>query len=611
MTFEGWITLGTLAVIIGLMLTNRFGIDIIMFGGLVALMLMGVLEPTTAIRGFADPSVIMIAGLFVIAAAMKETGAIALITRHLLGRPRTIIGAQLRMMPSVAILSGFMNNTPIVAMFLPIISGWARKLGFSPSKLYMPLSYAAVLGGKLSIIGSASNIIVLGLYINWFREGQDWLGSIGVTDLPPGPVQFWGIAAIGLPCAVTGIAFIAVSSRWLLPSRKSIDAVALDARQYQVEMVVTEDAPIIGRTIGEAGLRSLPGLFLSQIERAGRIIHAVSPFERIHAGDRLAFVGVLDSVVDLRRIRGLVPATDQVEKLEQTGGARTLVEAVVSSGSPLVGKTVRSLRFRSVYNAAIIAVHRKGQHIRKKVGNIILQPGDTLVLDTHADFIDRYRNSPEFYLISPVEDSRPVRHDRAKVALGILALLVLLLSVFQVDRVLATLVCAVLLVATRCIRGAIARQSINWEVLIILAAALGMGEALKESGTASYLAGALLHACNAIDLGPQVMLLVLFVITTLFAQLITNYGAAVLMFPIAMATAEGLLVNPLPFVFMIMLGAGSSYLSPLSSQTNIMVYGPGGYRFLDFARLGLPLTVIVATIATVITPLIYPFMVTP
>ena len=608
MEWEAWFTLGTIGLVIGALATNRIGVDVVMIGGLTLLLLLDIVPVQDAIAGFAHPAVLMIAALFVVAAGLQETGGMAALAQRLLGRPKTILGAQLRLMPPVALMSAFMNNTPIVAMYLPIVSDWARKLRISPSKLFMPLSFAAILGGKITYIGTASNIVVMGLYLAYVRGGPPWLSDLGVTE-PSAQTRFWGIASIGIPSTIAGIALILLTSRWLLPQRKPAQPVTEEARKYKVEMVVQDDSPIVGKTIEEAGLRHLPGLYLTEIEREAQVLPAVSPDERLQANDRLGFVGILESVVDLRKIRGLAPATDQVQKVTAGRRQRTLVEAVVARESPLVRRTIRETRFRTIYNAAIVAVHRHGQHVKAKIGDIVLQPGDTLLLDTHAGFVTTYRNSDDFYLVSTVEGSRPVRHERAWLALGIVGALVIMLIATPIPPVVAALVCAMAMVGTRCITGTIARNAINWQVLIVIAAAMGLGEALKETGAATTIAHHIMNVCDALHIAgnPHAMLFVVFLLAAIFSQLVTYIGAAVLMFPITMATAQDLAVNPEPFVLVLMAAAGSSYMSPVSYQTNLMVYGPGGYRFLDYARLGAPLTLLVAVISTLVAPLFFPF----
>ncbi len=619
MTIGAWFTIVVIAAVIAALISNRISVDVAMVGGLTLLMagdfvLHGLLNygpilgVTEAIVGFAHPAIMMIGALFVVAAGLNETAGMEVIARKVLGRPKNIATAQIRLMAPVAVMSGFMNNTPIVAMYLPIVGDWCRKMRISPSKLFIPLSYASVLGGKLTYIGTASNIVVLGLFTQFLANDgthQDWLQRTGATEMSSA-MQFWGVGLIGLPCTIAGLAFIVLASKWLLPERKPAIDVRDDARKYEVMMEVRADSTVVGQSIEDAGLRNLPGLYLTEIEREGQTRTAVSPEERLRAGDILGFAGILESVVDLRKIKGLVPATDdQVQKVRREQAPRTLVEAVVSRDSSLVGKTVRDSQFRTAFNAAIIAVHRFGHRIEKKIGDIVLQQGDTLLLDTHAGFVKAHRNSKDFYLVSMVEGSRPVRHERAWIALSILAMFVVLLTVTSVHPVLAAFFCAMAMVGTRCTTGTIARESINWTVLIVIGSALAMGKAMETTGAAKAIAESLLDPCLALGMGPQSMLFVLFMIAAIFSQLITNNGAAVLMFPITMATAQQMNVPPEAFVFTLMVAAGSSFMSPVAYQTNLMVYTAGGYTFMDYVRLGTPLTLLTALVSTLVAPLVF------
>jgi di/tricarboxylate transporter len=363
----------------------------------------------------------------------------------------------------------------------------------------------------------------------------------------------------------------------------------------------------VGRTIEQAGLRHLPGLYLSEIERDGQSLPAPSPGTVLEAGDRLSFAGILESVVDLRKIRGLAPATDQVDKLQASQGDRSLVEAVVSHNSPLVGRTVRATRFRTTYNAAIIAVHRNGEQVKAKVGDIKLRPGDTLLLDTHRGFVDGYRNSDDFYLVSAVQGATHIRHDKAKLALALFGAVILALALSSIPPALIALVGAVAMVVSGCVPAGVARTSVNLQVLVVIAAALGLGAALKQSGAADIFAATLLESTQGLGLGGRSMLLIVTLLTAVFAQVLTNNGAAALMFPVAMATARDLGASPTPFVFVLLMACGLNFMTPMGYQTNLMVYGPGGYRFLDFTRIGLPLTLILAVLAALLAPVFFPF----
>lgn len=624
MPWEPWFTLAVVVLLILALASNRVGADTAMLGALTLIMLAGIIEPVRALSGFGDPSVLMIGAMFVVATGLSQTGAMESIAQKVLGRPRNFRSAQLRLMVPVAAMSAFMNNTPIVAMYLPIVSDWARKLRISPSKLFMPLSFAAILGGACTLIGTSTNLAVNALYMSYFREHGEALAAAFAIHEPSTVEQFWRIAIVGAPCAVLGIGFVVLTSRWLLPERIApIDTDAAE-RQYTVAVHVEPNSPVVGKTIEQAGLRSLPGLFLTEIERDGEIHPAVGPEEVLRARDVLVFVGVVESVVDLLKTKGLAPATDQVNKVAAKRGERTVVEAVVSHTSPLVRKTVKQSQFRTRYNAAIIAVHRNGQRVRGKIGDIVLQPGDTLLLSTHRGFTPAYRNSGDFYLVSNVEGAKVVRHERAWLSIAILALLVALLTIpfpwitsllnaatgwalppRQMPPVVVGFFCAILMVYTRCCTGSQARASVNWQVLIVIASALGIGKAMTDSGAAQLVADAIFGSLAF--LGPRGLLFTFAILTAVFCQLITNKGAAVLMFPIGMAIADDLAVNPEPFVITLMVAAACSFMTPVGFVTNLMVYGPGGYRFTDYLRLGIPLTLLVAAIATLIAPLAWPF----
>lgn len=602
MNFDQWFIIGTIVLVVLALLSNRISPDVAMMGGLTLIMLFGVVPPATAVSGFAERAVIMIGAIYIVAIGLTETGAIEMIAQKVLGRPQSIIAAQLRMMFPVAIMSAFMNTTAVVAMYMPIISDWSRKLRLSSSKMLMPLSFAAILGGTCTLIGTSSNITITSLYTTYLVDNPALKQSLNLGD-----PEFWWIATIGVPSTLLGMLYIIMASKALLPDRRSATEVTLADRQYNVQMMVEPNSPIVGKTIEEAGLRHLPGLYLAEIERDGDILPAVGPDERILGNDLLVFVGIVESVIDLRKIRGLVPATDQVKKIMGGRRQKTLVEAVVAPSSPLVGKTVRKSHFRTKYNAAIVAVHRNQHRVARKIGDIVLQTGDTLLLETHTGFLNAHRNSSDFYLVSKVEGSREIRHERAWLALAIMALLIIMLALTPIDRMVSALLCAGLMVGTRCCTGTVARESINWQVLIVIGAAIGIGRAMEHTKTAELIANNIVALCNNFNFGPQGLLVVIYLLTSLFAQLVSNNGAAVLMFPIAMAVAAAKGVSPVPFLICLMSASACSFITPIAYQTNLMVYGPGGYKYTDFTRFGAPLTVLVCAISTILAPIIFPF----
>jgi di/tricarboxylate transporter len=600
---DAWLTLAVVALVLALLIVTRRAPDVILMGGLTLLLIVpvptdagwrvGVIDPRDALAGLANPGLVTVAVLFIVVAGLRETGGIAWIAHRLLGRPNSLWSAQVRITAPVLGLSAFLNNTPVVAMMIPAVADWARRIQQSPSRLLMPLSYAAILGGTCTLIGTSTNLVVNGLIIE--RFGQD--ASLGMFD----------IAAVGLPCAAAGLAYILTLGRRFLPDRKPAFQPNDDPRRYTVEMIVQPGSPLVGKTIEQAGLRHLPGVYLAEIDRGGQVIPAVSPQTTLDANDRLVFVGVVESVNDLRKIRGLEPATDQLFKLDAPQHDRCLIEAVVSNSNPLLGRTIREGRFRSVYDAAVIAVARGGKRLHGKIGDIALQPGDTLLLETHPGFIDRHKNRRDFFLVTGVENSTPPRFEKAGLAILILLAMVALVAAGAMPMMTAALAAAAAMVLTRCCTPAAARRAVDWSLLVVIAAAFGIGAAMQETGAAQMVAAAVLALAGD---HPLLTLVAVYLLTALFTELITNNAAAVLMFPIAVDAANELGdagVNPMPFLIAIMIAASASFITPIGYQTNLMVMGPGGYRFADYLKAGLPLALIVFALTILLAPRIWPF----
>jgi len=586
---QGIVALGVTGVVGVLLATTRLAPDLVLVGGVALLMILGIVPPADALAGMANEGMITVAVLFIVAAALRETGGLALMTERVLGRPRALRAALARLMLPVTLVSAFLNNTPIVAMMLPVVRDWARKIGVSPSRLLLPLSYATILGGTCSLIGTSTNLVVYGLLLAYSPDLR-----LGLFD----------VSWVGVPCAVLGLAYMLGIGPRLLPDRRPASGAFSNPREYTVEMLVEPGSALAGRTIEEAGLRHLPGAYLMEIERDGEVLPAVSSAQRLRANDRLVFAGVVESVVDLQKIRGLVPATDQVFKLNGSRSQRRLVEAVVSDSCPLVGRTIREGRFRSVYQAAVIAVARNGERLRGRIGDIVLRPGDVLLLEARPSFVALHRNLRDFFLVSTVEDSAPPRHDRAGLAIAVLLGLIVAAGTGLLNMLNAAMLAAGLLIATRCISPSAARQSVDWSVLVVIAASFGLSRALETSGAAHWVAGRLLDIGGV---GPWAALALVYAATMLFNAFMTNNAAAVLMFPIAAATAERLDVSVLPFAIALMMAGSNDFATPIGYQTNLMVYGPGGYRFADYLRVGGPLNLLMMATAVALIPLVWPF----
>ena len=588
MPFNAWISiLVTLACLVTLA-TTQFGTDVVMMAGLTTLMLTKVIGPQDALSGFANESLISIGALYVLAAGLRETGALNQVVGRIFGRPKSPTEAQARMMLPVAFMGAFMNSTPLVASFLPYVSDWARQCRISPSKLMIPLSYAAIFGGTCTLIGTSTNLVVNGLLTQ-----QAHLPGMG----------FFQLAWIGVPCALIGISYVLVVGRWLLPERIPVFGQSKDAREYTIEMLVAKNSPLVGQTVQAAGLRGLPGLYLVEIDRNGEVIPAAGPDEILKGGDRLVFAGVTESVVDLQRIKGLTPATDQVFKLDSPRTARTLIEAVVAPNCPIVGKSIREGQFRTVYKAVVIAVARHGKRIEGKIGDIELREGDTLLLETDREFPARHRNSRDFLLLHSLEGAVVPRYDRGWIAWSILLGLVVVKGLNLLPLSVVAFLAAGLMIATHCCSIATARRSVNYEVLIAIGASFGIGKALELSGAAAAVAHGLLAFAHN---DPFWLLVCIYGGTMLLTEVVTHNAAAVIVFPIALATTQSLGLSFTPFVMAITMAASASFATPIGYATNLMVYGPGGYRFSDFLRFGVPLNLTMWAMTVSIIPWVWP-----
>jgi di/tricarboxylate transporter len=581
-----WLTALVLLGILVLLAIDATGPDAIFGAALIVLLFGGVISPREALAGFSNQGMVTVGLLFIVSQAVQNTGVFTGIaewlfagTRGARHTPRR--GLLLRLMAPVTVLSAVLNNTPIVTIFTPVVKRWAEALGVAPSRLLIPLSYAAILGGTWTLIGTSTNLVVHGLALDRGLAG----------------FAFFELAKVGVPVAIVGYAYLALVGRRLLPDRRdTLAELETDPKQYVVELRVATSSPIAGKTIGEASLRNLPGVYLTDIERDGEHIGPVTPADRIHAGDRLIFAGKTDGLSDVIAIPGLDPVDQETFAADQRRFRSHLVEAVVSSSSPAAGRTIREYNFRSAYGAAVVALHRNGERIDGRLGDVRLQPGDTLVLLTHPDFRRRWRASRDFYLVSNLDRVQPEARRKGPAAVAIVALMVAAAALGPVlpaiggNRIgmfYAAAGAAVALVLLGTIAVGEARRALRVDILITIAAAFGVSTAILNSGLADLVAGGIVGAM--LPFGAVGALAAVYAATSLFTELITNNAAAALMFPIALATADRVEVAPLPFLVAVAMAASASFATPIGYQTNLIVQGAGGYRFRDFLRVGLPL----------------------
>lgn len=592
MGIEAWLTLAVVLAVLVFLIWDLAPPDVLFLGASALFAACGIITPGEAFSGFSNSGMLTVALLFVVAAGLRDTGALDFVGQHILGRAKTAQAAMGRLAFAIVPMSAFLNNTPIVAMFVPVVLDWCRKHSVSPSKLLIPLSYLTILGGTCTLIGTSTNLVVNGLMVN---EGL------------PG-MSLFEIGRAGLPYAAVGIVYLLVCGRWLLPERKELlEQLGESRREYIAEMLVQPGCRLAGQSVERAGLRQLHGLFLTAIERGDETFAPVGPDSVIQAGDQLVFTGIVNSIIELEKIPGLVPVADKgFEASPRLQHNHRLCEAVISESSPLVGKTIRGADFRATYGAAVLAVHRGGKRLQQKIGDIELQPGDTLLLQVRPHFLRAYRHDPAFYLISDVAEWRPVRRDRAWLAVGLFLVLLVLMTTGWVDGLVAAALVAVSMVAAGCLTSSDARRSIDWQVLVTIAASFGVGKALENSGAATAIASTLVNSTES--WGPIAALAVIYLLGSLVTEVITNNAAAVLMFPFCLETARLYNVDSRPFVMALVLAASASFMTPIGYQTNMMVYGPGGYRFTDFLRIGTPLNFLLWMVAVFLIPIAWPFV---
>ena len=576
--WQPWLVGAVLVTAVILMVRGRAP-DIALLCGLVVVMLAGVIDAGTAIRGFGNEGLLTVAALFVVAAGMQNTGTIRWLASLLLRSGSGIRSTLANLCIPTAFVSAFLNNTPIVAVLTPATIDFAKRQRYSPSKLLMPLCFATTLGGTLTLIGTSTNLVVAGLV----ESAINTAGPNKLNGLHP--IGFFEITRIGLPLAIIGVAYLIFAAPKILPQRIPVIEPLSDPRQYTARLEVAAGGPLDGRTIAEAKLRRLDGLFLVEIQRTGDSISAPGPDQRLRGNDTLVFAGAVEQIVALRSTPGLNP--DGEKKTSTNSRGRLMIEAVISNSFPGLKSSIREFGFRARYDAAVIAVARNGERVTGRIGDIVLQVGDTLLLEANESFLARNRSSRDFFLVSglPSSDLRP---QRAILALSILIAMIGA-ATYSGNMLAPSLAAAVAMVVCGCLRAADARASIDISILLVIGAGLGLSNAAEASGLGASLgqfilglgAGSVLASLAAV-----------YLVTVILTNLISNAAAAAIVFPLALATATQAHTDPMPFVLAVLFAASAAFATPIGYQTNLMIYGPGGYRFSDFVRFGLPLNII-------------------
>ncbi|RUT73044.1 SLC13 family permease [Ancylomarina longa] len=558
--------------------------------GVVVLGIFGILTPKEILSGFANDQVVVILMLLLIGDIIRDLGIVESILDRVFQRTKTYRQFMARMMVLVGAFSAFLNNTPLVAVMMPYVHSWSKRNNISPSKLLIPLSYAAILGGCITLIGTSTNLIVNGMVVD-----QKIIPGLKSLDM-------FSFAWVGIPMMIIGTIYLLLVSKKFLPDKEdALDEFSENARKYIVEAHVKVNSDLIGKSIEEADLRNLKGLYLFQINRGGRKIAAVSQEYRLEAGDKLMFAGDTETIADLVLPNSglILPTVGMLTHKKHI----EVVEIVISHNSTLISKTVKDANFRGQYDAAVIGIHRNGGRVSGKIGEVKLRAGDVLLLLGGDDFVGRSQRVQDFYFISKVKEFRKQEGYKIGLLLGGTILAVILSALKIVPLFMTLIVMIIVILALKISNPKDIAKMVDFNLALIISLSLAFGTAMIKSGLADIIADLLISVF--MPLGRMGILFGIYLITTVLAAYITNKAAVAIVFPISITMALNLHLNPEPFVLIVAFGAAANFMTPIGYQTNLMVYGPGGYSFKDFFKIGFPLTMIYMVVAVLILSYIY------
>jgi len=584
-SLHAWITIVTVLTMFSVLLFTKLRSDLVFLGAIAILFVTGVLDAKEAFSGFSSTSVIVIGVLFVVVAGLMHTGVLQWIVKHLLGQPKSYTGAVTRLMLPVAALSSFLSNTTIVALFVGIVKMWSKKLGISPSKLLIPLSYASGMGGVCTLIGTPPNLIISGLYADHTGSAMNLLA----TTIP------------GLFCLAVGVLSI-IAMRRLLPDRKAPEAAFEDTSDYTVELLVPSDNPYIGKRIVEAGLKDIRGGRLIEIIHFDEVLSPVPDDEPILGGDRLVFAGQIDEILDLKKTHGFVNADHHVFTMDEVSKDRQLRTAYIPYNSVLIHKILSQTTFEKDNNMTLVAVARQGKRLEQSPHEVKLHAGDTLLFECPPKLninTDQLCSQLQFF------DSEQVPNIGSKtlISTAIMIAMVVLSALNVIPLLQCAFLAAFAMLIFRCCNPDQAMKAINWEILMVFAGSVVLGLAIQKTGIAERLAYGILDVCGT---NPIIVMTAICFVATFITEFISNTAAGAMFFPIMYEAATQLGYEPYPFLIALMISVSSSFATPIGSPTHMLVYAPGGYRFSDFLRIGLLMNFIILAANIFIVNVVYP-----
>jgi len=599
MTIEAYATLAILIGLFSLLIKTKLPPAAIFMGALTLVITFRLAPLKECLHGFSNTGMLTIGALFMVAAGMYTTGAIGMVSEKLIGLPKTLLGCQLKMLPPVALGSAFLNNTPIVAMMIPIIRDLSRTAKLPAKRLYIPLSFASILGGACTLIGTATNLMLAGMVTD----------QIAYND-PAAPamraIQMFDTAWVAVPVTILGLAFMILCGKWLLPSEKSEEEhIYHEKRHYRVGFSVEEHGHLVGKTLQNAGFMSPGGceLMLMSLDR-GRHETPIIPDYVMQGGEVLTFSCDIEHLTDLWATIGLMPY-NSIGKMESERYTHTLVEAVVSPSGSFVGRRVSEMLIpESPYRIWVVAISRQGKTLDERISQHIIEAEDDIVMEVDDAFFHEHRNETEFLMVRRLRGAHIQRTNRAAAATVITIAMVAIVTLGWMSMLNAALLATGAMLFSGCMTLKEAARSISYSTLIVMAAAIGLEGAVDYTGLAENIAHLLASMGGT---NPFIAMAAVFVGAVFLSNFIAHAAAVALMFPIALSMATDLGISFMPFAIIIMLGASYSFISPTGYQTNLMIYGPGGYKFTDFFKIGIPLTIVVGIVSVLLTPLFFKF----
>lgn len=599
MTPDIAIVLGMITFMIVLFVKEIFPLDVTALLVLVIFLVMGNLTLEEAISGFSNQAVITIAVLFVLSHAMQKSGILeyGVVRLNKLTERSKLLGLSVFLI-SVAFASAFVNNTAIVAIFIPLTIRMAQKYNLSPSKLLIPLSYIAIIGGTLTLVGTSTNLLVNSIYVN--------------TTMAE-PLGMFEFSRYGIFIFIIGLLYIIFAVPLILPSRTVTTSLTQSYHMggYLTELKVTDESPMVGRTFIERAINKNYDITVLDIIREGKVISKNIRNTIIHPDDVLFVRGSLENFLRMKEVEKVTMLTD--EKLTQDElihDNNTLVECILTNQSDLAGKSLMEINFRRRFGSFILAIRREGAILRRKIAHVVLQYFDTLLVYGPREKIKELSDSGNFIVLGEIEATLQ-KHRFWWVSLVVIISAVTLAALGVVPILKGALVGLILLMVLRVISTNETYQAINWQVIILIAALIPVGIVIQKSGTADWLATAMNHAIELFEpaFRPVVMVSLIYLVTMILTEMVSNAATAIIMTPIAISVAFQLGLDPKPFIFSVCFAASASFITPIGYQTNLMVYGPGGYKFSDYIKVGLPLAISFWIMATFMIPVLWPFTV--